>query len=122
MKLERLIDECAEALQEEACNDWGTRDSGFFGVCVDTKDGYLDIGYKKDEKGHWEAEVIVYHDNESQRNPRYSTNIEQYLSDMLYDCVDWDAVEDEWRENDMDEYQRNGFDSEADFWRWKEGK
>lgn len=121
MRLEKLIDECVEALQEEACNDSGSLDSGFFCVCVNTNDGYIDIGYAKNKKGDWEAEVNIIHDNYSLGKQHSSPNVEKYIEDMLYDCVDWDAAEEKWLEDDMDEYQRNGFRDAKDFWNWKEG-
>lgn len=121
MKLEKLINECADALQDEAGKDYSYYDDDEpFGANVSTNDGYIDLWYDKGD-----VTAVIVHDYESDVNhPRYgvcSTNLEKFIADALTDCVDWDAIKDEWHEYSMDEYQRNGFDSEADFWRWKEG-
>lgn len=120
MKLEKLIKKCADALQEEAGRDYTYMEDRSFGATVNTKDGHIDLGYTKGD-----VEVVVYHDYEGDPNhPRYgifSENLEKFLSEALSHCVDWNVVEEDWRDNCADEYQRNGFASEADFWRWKEG-
>ena len=46
-------------------------------------------------------------------------NLEAYLNDELSNSLDWQAVEEVWRDSEMDEWQRNGFSSAADYWRWK---
>lgn len=122
MKLEKLIEECIDALQEEAGKDYAYyEDDEPFGVCVSTNDGYIDLFYNKGK-----VEVTVVHDYESDvSHPRYginSTNLEAFLAKELLDSVDWTDIEEKWREDSMDEYQLHGFDSEADFWRWKEGR
>jgi len=122
MKLEKLIEECIETLQEEAGKDYAYyEDDEPFGVCVSTNDGYIELFYNKGK-----VEVTVVHDYESDTgHPRYginSTNLEAFLAKALLDCVDWTDIEEKWRDDNMDEFQRNGFDSEADFWRWKEGR
>lgn len=121
MKLKKLIKKCADALNEEAGRDYTYIEDQSFGATVNTDNGYIDLWYTKGD-----VEVVVCHDYEGDINhPRYgisSTNLEKYLTNALYNCVDWVVIEDEWRENSMDEYQRHGFDSEADFWRWKEGR
>lgn len=114
MELTKLVNECIEALQEEAGTDYAYySDDEPFGAKVRTESGLIDMYY---DKGN--VEVQVYHDNYSEV---VHTNLEGYLSDALADCVDWTPIKEEWRENRMDEYQRNGFNSAADFWRWKEG-
>ena len=119
MELKKFVRECAEALQEEAGRDYAyMEDDEPFGAVVSTNDGYVDLHYNKGE-----VEVEIIHDDEMR--PRHGvedTNLEKFLEDALADCVDWQVVEEEWKENSMDEWQWNGFDSEADFWRWKEGR
>ena len=122
MKLKKLVEECIEALNEEAGSDYYYwYDNEPFGVTISTNDGYIELFYDDGD-----IEVQVFHDYEyDEKHPRYgitSTNLEKFLTDALLDCVDWDAIKEKWRENEMDEFQRNGFDSEADFWRWKEGR
>ena len=121
MELKKLIDECIEALQEEAGSDYSYyEDDTPFGATVNTDDGYIDLWYTDGD-----VEATVYHDYEGDTNhPRYgvsSVNLEKFISDALHDCVDWSVIEEEWKEWSMDEYQWHGFNSEADFWRWKEG-
>lgn len=122
MELKKLVEECIEALQEEAGKDFSYfEDDTPFGVTVNTHDGYIELWYDKGD-----VEAIVYHDYEDDlSHPRYgidSTNLQDFLAKKLEGCVDWSVIEDEWRENSMDVYQRNGFNSEADFWHWKEGR
>lgn len=121
MKLEKLIEECADALQEEAGKDYAYyEDDEPFNVTVSTNDGYIELFYGKND-----VEVVVFHDYETVGHPRFgvrSVNLEKFLTDALRNCVDWTDIEEKWRDDNMDEFQRNGFDSEADFWRWKEGR
>ena len=122
MKLSKLIEECADALQEEAGKELEYyEDDKPFCVTVNTNDGYIELFYKKGD-----VEVEVFHDYEDDvDNPKRgerSKNLEAFLAKALHDCVDWDAVEESWREASMDVWQQHGFDSEADFWRWKEGR
>lgn len=125
MELKKIIEQCKDALQETARTDDYHCERDFICTNVDTNDGWFDIGYFK-RKGTWVAEVTVYHDYENEDNPkgygRECPNLEKYLSEQLKDCIDWDNVEEYWREQDMDEWQWNGFRDEADFWRWKEGR
>jgi len=109
-----LVNECIEALQEKAGTDYAYfYDDEPFGTNVHTESGYIELYYTKGK-----VEVEVYHDNDSEV---ICTNLEEYLSTSLRNCVDWGAVKEMWAEYNMDEYQRNGFASAADFWRWKEG-
>jgi hypothetical protein len=66
----------------------------------------------------WDLEIFIYHDNIDIEHD--DANLETYLASNVE--VDWDAVEESWMEDSMDVYQRNGFSSESDFWRWKEGR
>lgn len=121
MKLEKLVNECIETLQEEAGTDYSYwYDDEPFGACVSTECGSIDLFYKNGD-----VEVQVIHDYEGDVNhPRHgvnSTNLEAFLTDALFDCVDWTEIKQKWAEDNMDEYQLHGFNSEADFWRWKEG-
>ena len=121
MELKKLIKVCADALNEEAGTDYTYIEDKSFGATVNTDNGYIDLWYTKGD-----VEVVVYHDYECDPNhPRYginSTNLEKFLTDALHECVDWTDIEEKWRDDNMDEFQRNGFDSESDFWRWKEGR
>lgn len=122
MKLKKFINDCAEALQEEAGRDFSYQEDNVpFGATVTTDDGWVDLWYEKGK-----VTAVVCHDYDGDVNhPRYgvcSTNLEKFIEDALTDCVDWNAIKEEWRDYYMDEYQRNGFDGEADFWRWKEGR
>lgn len=122
MKLERLIDECIEALQEEANNEWypDFDHNDTIGATVNTDDGYVDLHYYYDKKAHtWMCEALVEHDKD---NGMACTNLEQYLSEELEDCVDWNVAEEEYRDYAMDEWQAHGFRDAADFWHWKEGR
>lgn len=119
MKLTKLIERCKAALQESFQCDFEVNDyDGRLSVSltIDTNDGSIDIlyirkGYKED------VEVIVNHNDSDHDSP----NLEGFLEKELFGCVDWNAVEEYWRDWNLDEYQRNGFASEADFWKWKEG-
>ena len=119
MKLTELIDECIDALQEEANREWypdfDRHDT--IGVTVDTNDGYIDLHYYYD-KG-WKCEALVEHDKD---NGNACTNLEKFISEELEGCVDWNVSEEEYRDYDMDEWQRHGFRDANDFWNWKEGR
>lgn len=114
MRLQKLINECAKALQENANDGYmpGSEDDSVL-ASVSTEDADIDLCYKKGE-----VEVTIYHCGEKDHDSR---NLQNYLAENLEDCIDWDAIREEWNEGYMDEYQRHGFSSEADFWRWKEG-
>lgn len=114
MRLKKLINELAKTLQNEAGADYfeGCEDYGVEAT-FNTENGWIDMYYRR---GGY-VEVIVYHDY----NDHYSSLLESYLSENLKDCIDWDTIREEWEESNMDEYQRNGFADEADFWHWKEG-
>ena len=129
MKLENLVNECIDALQEKANEDWTPEWSNYdtVGATINTNDGYIDLFYYYDKKTHfWECEVVVYHDYESEEdNPKHglnSENLEKFLAQELSDCVDWDVCEEEYRYATMDEWEEHGFRDEADFWHWKEGR
>lgn len=112
MKLKRLIEQCCDALQE-AVND-GEWDADSYSAQTETRSGIIDL-FTYRRSGHWEYEATIMHDNDHDLS-----NLESYLGNTI--GVDWEAAEEYWREWSMDEYQRNGFASEADFWRWKEGR
>lgn len=117
MRLQKLIDECNDMLQR-AANEREDLDTTEVFATIDTDDGYIDLTAEKNSRG---GKVIaeVIHDDNDHRSPRLEEFIEANVS------VDWDvadeAVTESIRDFYADEYQRNGFASEADFWRWKEG-
>lgn len=113
MRLEKLINECAEALQERAGADYypGCEDDTYT-TTVNTDCGYIDLVYEKGDVTAW-----VNHDD----NNHWSENLETFIAGKLCDCIDFDALEDDYADACADEYQQHGFASEADFWKWKEG-
>lgn len=116
MKLKKLIDTLADKIFDEAC-EW---DKWVSYVSLQHKvqsGGVLDISYYMEGCNKDKCEVTVYGEGIAQD----FDNLESYLSEQLSYSLDWQAVEDAWREDSMDIYQRNGFASEADFWRWKNG-
>lgn len=129
MKLEKLVNECIDALQEEASKEWNPQwdRNDTVGATINTNDGYIDLHYYWDKKTrYWECEVIVYHDYEdNEDNPKYgieSTNLQKFLETELSNCVDWAACEEDYRYATMDEWEEHGFRDAADFWHWKEGR
>ena len=115
MELKKLIDDCIDALQEQA-NE--AMEKTALSAGVTTNDGQVDLYYTK-SKGKWEAEVVIYHDRDDDAD---SPNLCEFLSNALTDCVDWCAAEEEWEESSLDEWQEHGFRDAADFWHWKEGR
>ena len=113
MELKQLIEDLNQALYEEMIED----EKESYTAKVGTPHGSVEAWYHC-TNGTWELEVYVYHDDTD--NDHETPNLETYLAQEME--VDWAAVEEYWRDADMDEYQRNGFASEADFWRWKEGR
>lgn len=114
-KLEKLINQCKDALIDEATSHYYNDGSweAFYASIPAPCGAMVTMEYKSDES----CDVIVEH-NDINHN---SELLEQYLSDELDHCIDWDEVETLCRENSMDEWQLHGFIDEADFWRWKEG-
>lgn len=116
MILKKLINDLAEKIFDEAC-EWN-RDYTYLTIRHDLPSGgSLDVTYYMEGTDRDKCEVTVYGEGIA----RYYDNLEAYLSEQLSYSLDWQAVEEAWRDDSMDEYQRNGFASEADFWRWKEG-
>lgn len=117
MKLKELIDECNDMLQN-AANEREDLDTTVVYAIVNTNDGYIDLTAEQNSRGGKVIAVVMHDDNEH-KCPRLEAFIEANVS------VDWDVanetVEEAIRDFYADEYQRNGFESEADFWRWKEG-
>lgn len=114
MELKQLINELSNALFEEMCQ--GCSDDRHYSVSLNTNDGIIEVFYYR-TNDKWKIEVCVYQDNDKGVE---LSNLEKYLEDNIE--VDWDAVEEQWQENDMDEWQEHGFRDEADFWHWKEGR
>lgn len=114
MELKELIEKCTEAINDAVqCSEPNAEN---YGAKVDTGDGTIDLFYFEHD-GEWTMEATIYHDKDYMRETH---NLETFIEERVE--VDWDAAEEAWRDYDMDEYQRNGFASEADFWRWKEGR
>lgn len=114
MELKKLVDDLNKALYDAMCE--GSFGDDSFTGSLETPSSQIDVFYYR--KGwEWLVEVTVYHDHDYMRE---TPNLEKFLEDRIE--ADWDAVEDYWRECSMDVYQQNGFASEADFWRWKEGR
>lgn len=117
MKLEKLIEQCNDMLQKAANEREDLETYEVFAI-VDTEDGYIDLEAVKDSRGG-KVIAIVGHDDNGHDSPLLEKYIEANVS------VDWDVadetVSEAIRDFYMDEYQRNGFASAADFWRWKEG-
>ena len=118
MKLKKLIDECNDMLQR-AANEREDLDTTEVFATIDTDAGYIDLTAEKNSKGG-RVIAVVFHDND---DDRHSPRLEEFLEANV--SVDWDvadeAVTESIRDFYADEYQRNGFASAADFWRWKEG-
>lgn len=115
--LEKLVDICADALQEAANTD-EENGRGTLAAKYETDDYTIDLYYYK-EKGKWLCEVCIMHYNGDDR--RENPNLSEYLEKQLAGCVDWDVAEECWREADMDEWQLHGFRDEADYNRWRFG-
>lgn len=113
MELKQLIEDLEQALFEDMCE--GCNDDTSFSATVPTEDGEIEV-YICESDG-WDPEVTVYHAGD---NLRENPNLEKFLEERVE--VDWDAVEEYWRDNDLDEWEAHGFRDEADFWRWKEGR
>ena len=114
MELKKLVEDLNTALYEAMCE--GCREDDSFTGKVETQSSQIDVYYYRDGM-YWQVEVTVYHDHDYMRE---TPNLEKFLEDRVE--ADWAAVEESWRDSDMDVYQRNGFASESDFWRWKEGR
>lgn len=123
MKLQRLLDECIEALTESAYEEYTPDDIlSHFGATVNTNDGYIDLWMTRQRGGHYTCEVTISHDDLWKNTAeRYSRNFEDYLSKELDDCVDWDALQERFEYDNETEWEAHGFRDEADFWKWKEG-
>lgn len=120
MKLQKLISQCTDALQEAAYEDYAPDcQPHHFGATVDTDDGYLDLWMTRRKDGHYSCEVVICHDIDHGRD---SENLTEYLSEALDDCIDWDALGERYQDDTEDEWQAHGFRDAADYWRWKEGR
>lgn len=115
MELKRLIEDLSQALYDEMCQ--GCEDDTSFSGSVPTPHGQIEVYYHK-VNGDWNLDVYVYHDDDD--NEHETPNLEAYLADKI--DIDRDAVEEYWRDYNMDEWQSHGFRDEADFWHWKEGR
>ena len=112
MELRELVETCIWTLQDEA--NTGANDiHEALSASVNTKDGTIDLYYVGGK-----CEVTVCHDRGYGIE---SPLLTIFLSKALENCVDWDEARQYRSWSDEDVYQRNGFASEADFWRWKEG-
>ena len=116
MELKQLVEDLSQALYDEMCQ--GCEDDESFSASVITPSGQIEAYYFISNGNYWELEIYVYHDNTD--TDHNDTNLEEYLANNI--DIDWESVKECWRNYNMDEYQRNGFASEADFWHWKEGR
>ncbi|MBQ0073654.1 MAG: hypothetical protein KBT34_05630 [Prevotella sp.] len=117
---EECLDALCEAVKQMLCDD-----DSFTCATVSTNNGYLDIGYHADAKDH--IEVIVYHDNEDANHPDYNEHericprlaecIKQYLTENLSISELEEELEEEAYYDDI--WHRNGFESEADYIRYR---
>lgn len=80
---------------------------------LETDDGTITVWMDKFD----DVRASVWHDKDGEEYdcPIIAEAVKEQL------CT-WSEIEDEVREDGMDEYQRNGFASAADFWHWKEGR
>ena len=124
MKLQKLIGQCTDALNESAYESYEPdNEPKSFGATINTNDGYIDLWMTREKYGHYSCEALISHDDEAKNVPeRYLKNFETFLSEQLADCIDWDALEEKFQYDTMDEWQAHGFRDEADFWHWKEGR
>ena len=123
MKLKSLIDECIDALNDAAYEKWEGEPFPF-GATINTNDGYIDLyySYEGTKKG-WHCDAVINHDDlYKNMNGKSLDNFESFLSNHLSNSINWDFIEEKVKENSLDEWQSHGFDSEADFWHWKEGR
>lgn len=112
MRLGNLIENCKEQLNNEAAESYAG-DKYNFTTTYYTKSCAIEIGYYKKEGA---VDVVIHHENDTE-DEKWSSNVERYLEKELYDCVDWDAIEDSW--NNRDEYKENGFFDALDYNTWR---
>jgi hypothetical protein len=121
MRLQNLIDECTKAIMAEAFETYEPGEYVSIAAKVEKDDYLLDLYYYRDNKrNEWLSEVMVNH--KFGEDMRCSSNVERYMEEHLNGCVDWRVIEDQYKDWNMNEFERNGFADEADFWRWKEGR
>lgn len=112
MRLGNLIENCKEQLNSDAAESYAG-DKYNFTTTYYTKSCAIEIGYYKKEGA---VDVVIHHDNDKE-DEKWSSNVERYLEEELYDCVDWQRIEDE--HNGYDEYDDHGFLDALDFNTWK---
>lgn len=94
MKLKKLVEECMDALNEEAGTDYSYFwDDQPFETKVFCNDGYIELFYKQ---GDVEAEVFHNYEDDLDHPRRgvISTNLQNFLSDALRNCVDWNVIKE----------------------------
>lgn len=81
--------------------------------CVEFNDDcYVEVRIDERES----LELTIYHSSDD--NERPLPNVRQYIMDNI---VSWEEVYNDWADDDMDEWQANGFRDEADYWRYRLG-
>ena len=111
MELKKLVEELNQSLYDTMCEGNWNDESFKFSLCTD--DGEIEV----ELTGEWRVDVTIYHGNFD--NEHELPNLTKFLEEKI--GPDWEAVQDYWREREMDEWESHGFRDEADFWRWKEG-
>ena len=115
MELKKLIDDLSQELFNEMCQ--GCEYDDYYSIALNTEsNGYINVWYGL-LGGLWDIEVTVEHGDDNNRHE--TPNLEEFLESRI--DIDWDAVKEYWRDNNLDEWQAHGFRDEADFWHWKEG-
>lgn len=125
MELKKLKEEILEAI-EKGIKEAIYQDDKYGSATVDTNDGYIDVSYWLNDGT---VEVIIYHDNEDNKHPCYNdherpcNNLADSIEEYVTYNVDISAIEEELEEEAYydDIWHRNGFDSEADYNRYRYG-
>ena len=113
MTLSKLIQDIKDELFVEAC-DWQDDTNIIYINHKTPGGGVIEVNYTMQGRDKDQCEVLVYGSKAENHE-----NLEEYLTDQLTCTLDWDAVEDYWREVNMDEWQAHGFRDAADYWMWK---
>ena len=113
MTLSKLINDIKDELFAEAC-EWQDDTNIIYINHKTPQGGVIEVNYTMQGKDKDQCEVLVY----GSKAENYE-NLETYLTDQLTCTLDWDAVEQYWREWSRDEWQEHGFVDASDYWKWK---
>lgn len=113
MTLSKLINDIKDELFVEAC-EWQDDTNIIYINHKTPGGGVVEVNYTMQGKDKDSCEVLVYGSKAENHD-----NLEEYLTDQLTCTLDWDAVEDYWREVNMDEWQAHGFRDAADYHRYR---